>query len=1434
VVSINKKTENLPPMKLPHVVLSTSLSIFVISLTVAAPGAMGQSTQAVTVPPRVTQAIDETQMVTLKGNVHPMARAGFDQGAAADAAPMSRMLLVLRRSAEQEAALQSLMEAQQSKESASFHQWLTPGSFAQQFGPADADMHAIQGWLASQGFQNIKATAGGLAIEFSGNAGQVRNAFHTEIHNFLVSGKVHQANVSDPQIPAALAPVVAGIASLNNFSSKSARREVGAFMQKDGSVVPEFTGGSGPYYALGPADFAKIYNIPTTVNGSGSKIAIAGVSDINPQDITDFRNLFGLPANAPNVIYNGPDPGMNDGESEADLDVEWSGAIAQNAHIDFVVSQGTTTTDPVVLSALYVIDNNSDDILSASFSNCEQNLGSGGNALMQALWEQAAAQGITVVVSTGDAGSAGCDNFDTEMTATLGLGVSGFASTPFNIAVGGTDFDDAGKQSSYWSATNAVNTRESALGYIPETTWNDSCAATAASGTLNTVCASPDGIAAASGGISGLNAPAFTGYAKPSFQNGITPADAARDIPDVSLYASDGPNSKSFYVVCQADKIQAGNPPSCEPGSNGFSFIAGAGTSASAPSFAGILALIEQSERNRVPGSGGRQGNANYVLYKLAATAGNFCNSTTQPLSPPTSCVFYDITKGNNSVPCAGGSPDCSASASGSNGVLVNPSQTTTPAWTTTSGYDYATGLGSVNVGNLISKWGGAVGTFRATTAALTLNGGTSTITITHGGSVTAGINVAPQSGTGTPTGDVSLLAPASAGDNEGGNGATLTAGAASFATTTLPGGSYTVTGHYTGDGTFSPSDSNGVRVVVNKENSGLQAEIATFDPATGKLTNANATTFTYGSSYVLRFDILNSSGHLCQPLTVGGTTTGCAVDATGTVTITDNGASLDAGSFVLNSTGNGEDQTIQLLPGTHAVALNYSGDNSYNASGPTNLSLTVNRGATTTTLMLGTGSYAVGYSIPVTMSVSTTSNGVVPSCTALQLFDGMTDIGVGGDCGVANSGGVVTVSLVGGATLFTPGIHTLTATYPQDAYYATSSSSPQSLTIKLPTFLLTTAIPTQILQGQTTTLTTVVDTGKATAAVPTGTVQFSGVFNGKVGTPVSCTPTTDASGNQACKASLTFSPKTSDAFSGTYSGDANYSPPDPNSSNENNQASVTIVQPGISITGTNATVTAGGTGSSTITITPLGFTGNVMITCPTWPGITCSPLTINETSATVPATGVLTFTVAPPSSATTASILPAGKIYVAGVVPSGSKPWWPWTAGAGIVALGLLFPGRRRIRAVVLVALMGLVGLTVSCGGGGGSAGGGGGGTTAVATTTQLTVSSTKVALNGPLNLSATVTGGTPIGTVAFVVDGAAGYANNLTNGSTGNIPTMTTGNFGIGTHTVVASYSGAPGSAPSQSGALNVAVTGSTVVQITGTSTNTSSEGRINVTVN
>ena len=379
------------------------------------------------VTPRVVQAVDNANRVTLPGNVHPLARAESDQGAVSNALPMTRILLLLKRSDAQEAALLSFLEEQQDKSSASYHQWMTPQEFGAQYGPADADIQAVTGWLGQEGFQVNKVYSGKTVIEFSGTAAQVRAAFGTEIHNYQVAGKTYTANANDPQIPAALAPVVAGIASLNSFPRQSHVRVVGIARKVAGKpgLEPLFTipnpFGSGTFYGMAPGDFATIYNSKSLISsgndGTGQTIAIVGETNINLADVQAFRQMFGLPANftSANIILNGEDPGITSvgEEGEADLDVEWSGAVAPGATVYFVVSASTPASAGIDLSALYIIEHNLAGVMSESYGNCEAYLGSGGNAFYNELWEQAAAQGITVMVSAGDGGSAGCDDFNT-------------------------------------------------------------------------------------------------------------------------------------------------------------------------------------------------------------------------------------------------------------------------------------------------------------------------------------------------------------------------------------------------------------------------------------------------------------------------------------------------------------------------------------------------------------------------------------------------------------------------------------------------------------------------------------------------------------------------------------------------------------------------------------------------------------------------------------------------------------------------------------------------------------------------------------------------------------------------------------------------------------------------------------------------------------
>lgn len=956
----------------------------------------------------VTQEINDTQRITLRGNVHPWARPEFDQGALSDAQPVNRIYLLLHRTPEQQAALDKLMAEQVDANSANFHKWLTPEQYGSQFGPADADVEVVKSWLTSQGFTGIKTNAGKTVIEFNGTVGTVRSAFSTELHSYMVRGESHFANVSDPQIPSALAGIVAGIPSLHNFRKQSHVKRIGTFRRDltTGETRPlfTFTDVNGQFFGMGPADFAKIYNIPAGANGAGQSIAIVGRSNINAQDVAHFRSMFGLPAltlvnslsgctgATPQlcIILNGADPGLVSGdEVEADLDVEWSGAVAPNATIKFVVSEQeqTDAVDAIDSSAQFAIDNNIAPVMSVSFGLCEAQE---SNALINAMWQQAAAEGITVSVSTGDSGSAGCDDPNSENSATLGIAISGTASTPFNVAVGGTDFDDAGKESTFWPTCSGTPCNTSpvtapALGYIPEIPWNDSCGAAGLTGCNTATTANNLNIAAGSGGPS-------TVYTKPAFQAGVTGivADSKRDIPDVALFAADGLN-KSFYIICQSDQNIQGdancNLTKFVTTSPFHDFQAVGGTSASTPAFAGIMALVNQK-------TGQRQGNANFVLYKLAA-AENYanCNSSsfTAPAPLSSSCVFSDITKSNNAVPCVGHSPNCSNTTTGGNGVLESNN---VPAFSSTAGYDMATGLGSINVTALLANW--TAPSTKATSTTLS----PASINTSVGSSVTLSGSVT--SGSGTPTGIVVIENVATGAQIDT---ATLSGGSYNFSTTFLPGGSYSIKAHYGGDGSFGISDSAAVTVTSSKSSSKV---IVSFVNATGNPVTT-AQSVQYGSPYILRVDVANGSGTTCENISASTVSFICP---TGQITLLDNGAALKdffnaqtpnaTNVATLNNRGFIEDQPIQLLVGSHPITATYTADanSSYTSSSTSNtLSVTITQATTTTGVSASPSITTSGGTVMLTATVSTTSNSTLGPTGTVQFSNGSTTLGAAVNC---------------------------------------------------------------------------------------------------------------------------------------------------------------------------------------------------------------------------------------------------------------------------------------------------------------------------------------------------------------------------------------------------------------------------------------------------
>ncbi len=1239
--------------------------------------------QMVPVPgPLITQSVDESQLTTLTGNTHPLARPEFDLGAAPATLPMKRMLLVLKRSPDQETALRKLLDDQQDKSSPNYHKWLSPEQYGQQYGPTDADIQTVTSWLQSHGFE-VGTTKGRTVLEFSGSASQIEEAFHTTIHKYIVNGQQHWANATDPQIPTALTPAVAGIDSLHNFRRVATNHYVGSYSEKTkrlAAAKPDYSyncGGS-ECYGVVPYDFATIYDVlplwTSGINGTGQTIAIVGRTNINPQDPTDFWTLFGVPVptNKLNIILNGSDPGINGDEAEADIDVQWSGAVAPQATIDFVTSESTETTDGVDLSAVYAVDNNLAPVMSESYGECELGLGTAGNQFYYSLWQQAAAQGISVFVSSGDNGAAGCD--DPSGPAHYGLNVNGIGSTPFNAAVGGTDFNQYNKWTTYWNAANDSTTQASAKGYIPETTWNDSCtnslAITLGYGTTaEQACNNPNMIQAGGvNSIGGSGGPSncvvnsqnvgtcSQGYAKPSWQSGAgVPNDNRRDLPDISLFASNG-FLGSFYLICQQDQTYG----LCDLNN----FAGYGGTSVASPAFAGIMSLVNQK-------MGTSQGVPGFVLYKLISKQPN---------------AFHDIPAGSTiAMPCFSGSPNCTVTTPGdAYGVLSG--------YSTGASYDLATGLGSVDAANLVDNWSKV--TFIATSASLQLNSG-NPVSVKHGTAVPVSIDVTPTAATG----QASLLVSTGTGTTTGQaiDVFSLSKGVTGAGTTTnmLPGGTYNVIAHYAGDGNYGGSYSIPVSVTVSKENSQPQTFLVTFD-SNGNILSKKTTTATYGSPYILRVNVENAAAQLCAPVAASGATA-CP---SGNVTLTNNGSTLDAGTYALNSYGYLEDLIVQLPGGTDSVTAAYAGDNSFNSSSFTN-AITITPASTSMSQPYIYGG-AVGQSATMSTYVNTTSSGAAPSGTVTFYANGTALTGTttyGPSNGGPRNSAYLQVTFTSNTNAFTTsGNYAITASYSGDANYSSASAPAQNITVMYPApNVVATPFSQTVNYGGTASITVLVDTTNK-SVYPTGTVTFNGTSAGAV----ACTNVKDTSGNFACQATAMFTVNSGGSIQVQYSGDSNYPA---------SYSFAYINMPDFMFSASGwIQVTAGQSQNLTVTFTSLnGLSGTISnFGCSALPAeMTC---TFNPTQVTLPSNGTVTtsLTITTTALGQSSSRKPIGM---------GTINWG--TAGAmmllGACFAGLPFSRRRAARTTVALMLVGmLVGLLVvlpSCGGGSGGGGGGGSG---------------------------------------------------------------------------------------------------------------------------
>ena len=691
------------------------LAYTALLLIFAAPGSTQVSSRD-----RIFRPVDAAQTAVVRGTAHPLAGAQFDQGRTDPSQALHGVSLTFRLSPVQQADLDSLLRQQQDPSSLNYRKWLTPEQYAARFGMTQNDLAKVTAWLQSQGLTVDGISRNRTEVSFSGSVGQIEYALRTEIHNYSINGERHFANATDVALPAAFSGEVLGVRNLNDFRPKPRIRRASS----------RFTSSVTGIHNLIPADFAKIYTLPSQ-DGAGQTIAVVGQTDISNTDIDAFRSAAGLAKNDPTVV---PVPGtgslahFSGDESEADLDLEWSGGVAPSATIKYV-TVGNNQNFSVFDSLNYAVQHMVAPVISISYGNCEAKLGRAFVLTMQQWAQQANVQGQTISGPSGDDGAADCDS--KVASATHGLAVDAPASIPEVTGVGGTEFtgdpaavvpsgSSCAPATTFWGSscdpTPGVGnpTGASALGYIPETTWNDAVTS--------------QGFSSSGGGASII-------FGKPSWQVGSgVPNDGERDVPDVALSASPGHDG---YLICSQDFFTSGGSTatSCTSGfrASDQTLARIGGTSAGAPIFAGILALINQATASN------GLGNVNPMLYSLAA-------------NPSSSNAFNPVTSGDNKVPCTAGTRNCPSG--GKIGFIAGP------------GYDQVTGLGSLNVSNLITAWLAATPSADFSIAGLVSSvsapgqQGTSTITVSALNGFTGTVNLSCAPSVATTRISCSLSAP--------------------------------------------------------------------------------------------------------------------------------------------------------------------------------------------------------------------------------------------------------------------------------------------------------------------------------------------------------------------------------------------------------------------------------------------------------------------------------------------------------------------------------------------------------------------------------------------------------------------------------------------------------------------------------------------------
>jgi Pro-kumamolisin, activation domain len=618
---------------------------------------------------RVTQLVDPVASQPL-ANHHPLwAVAANDAGAVPADLKLNQLTLVLARSPQQEQAFEQFLADQQDPASLDFHQWLSADEVGRRFGLSDDDLAAVRSWLESEGLYVSWISPSRTFVGFSGTAADVGRAFRTELHYYNVNGEQRLSVASAPMIPQALSPVIKSVRGLYSIGDRPSHL---ASLVNSQSGAPQFSTGTSQYIA--PADFATIYNVPANLNGSGVTIGIVGWAFVNFADLDNFRAKTGTsfpnPTEVVPTAFGGVNPGAAyttaqscsgclGGQEEATLDVTRAGSVAPSASLLLVSSAQSGANDGIGAAAQYLIQTTPApaQVISISFGDCESDAGFSGVTYWNNLFEQAAAEGISVFVSSGDSGAAGCEtSFAAAPASPKAISPNYICASPYATCVGGTEFNDQSEMTEYWSAGNGADL-SSVLGYIPEGGWNEP-----------EISNSKFQVAASGGGVSSY-------IATPPWQAsaaGVPAAHKGRYTPDVAFSAS----CREGYFGCLA----AGGGSCVSNSSGAFSFVSYCGTSAGAPSMAGIAALLDQK-------LAGPAGNLNPELYAMQSSEPAALHDVTVATSGVTDCAVSTPSMCNNSVPAA------ASLTEGESGYLVG------------AGYDEVTGLGSLNVLTFINEF---------------------------------------------------------------------------------------------------------------------------------------------------------------------------------------------------------------------------------------------------------------------------------------------------------------------------------------------------------------------------------------------------------------------------------------------------------------------------------------------------------------------------------------------------------------------------------------------------------------------------------------------------------------------------------------------------------------------------------------------------------